>query len=48
MPVVIEMQNTGDSRAHSEIVAMIEHVLSDNQGLGEFQSPARAKMTLGR
>jgi hypothetical protein len=32
MSVVVEMQNTGDSRAHSEIVAMIEHVLSDKPG----------------
>jgi hypothetical protein len=32
MPVTIEMQNTGDSRARSEILAGIEHVLSDVAG----------------
>jgi hypothetical protein len=30
--VTIEMQNTGDSRARSEILAGIEHVLSDVAG----------------
>ena len=32
MPVMVEMHNTGDSGAGSEIVAMIEHVLSDKPG----------------
>jgi hypothetical protein len=32
MPVRIEMQNTGDSRARGEIIALIEHVLSDRPG----------------
>jgi hypothetical protein len=32
MAVTIEMQNTGDSRARSEILAGIEHVLSDVAG----------------
>jgi hypothetical protein len=29
---MIEMQNTGDARARGEIVAVIEHVLSDRPG----------------
>jgi len=32
MPVVVEMHNTGDSGAGSEIIAMVEHVLSDKPG----------------
>ena len=32
MAVMIEMQNTGDARARGEIVAVIEHVLSDRPG----------------
>jgi hypothetical protein len=32
MAVRIEMQNTGDPRAGGEIVAVIEHVLSDRSG----------------
>ena len=32
MAVMIEMQNTGDPRARGEIVAVIEHVLSDRPG----------------
>jgi len=32
MAVRIEMQNTGDPRARGEIVAVIEHVLSDRAG----------------
>ena len=32
MTVMIEMQNTGDSRAHGEILASVEHVLSDVAG----------------
>lgn len=32
MAVRIEMQNTGDLRARGEIVAVIEHVLSDKPG----------------
>jgi hypothetical protein len=32
MAVRIEMQNTGDPRARGEIVAVIEHVLSDRTG----------------
>jgi len=32
MDVTIEMQNTGDSRARSEILAGIEHGLSDLAG----------------
>jgi hypothetical protein len=32
MAVMIEMQNTGDPRARGEIVAIIEHVLSDRAG----------------
>jgi hypothetical protein len=32
MAVRIEMQNTGDPRTHGEIVAIIEHVLSDRPG----------------
>src|SRR5713226_2371589 len=32
MAVTIEMQNTGDPRARSEILAGVEHVLSDVAG----------------
>jgi len=32
MPVMVEMHNTGDSGAGSEIVAMIEHGLCDKPG----------------
>jgi len=32
MAVTIEMQNTGDSRARREIIAGVEHVLSDVAG----------------
>ena len=32
MAVTIEMQNTGDPRARSEILAGVEHVLSDMPG----------------
>jgi hypothetical protein len=32
MTVVVEMQNTGDSRARAEIALVIEHVLSDRPG----------------
>jgi hypothetical protein len=32
MAVTIEMQNTGDSRARREILAGVEHVLSDLAG----------------
>ena len=32
MAVTIEMQNTGDSRAHTQIHAGIEHVLGDVAG----------------
>jgi len=32
MPVVVEMHNTGDSGARSEIVALVEHALSDKPG----------------
>jgi hypothetical protein len=32
MAVRIEMQNTGDPRTRGEIVAVVEHVLSDRPG----------------
>jgi len=32
MPVAVELQNTGDSRTQAELVAVIEHVLSDRPG----------------
>jgi hypothetical protein len=32
MAVTVEMQNTGDSAARAEVVAVIEHVLSDRRG----------------
>ena len=32
MAIVVEMQNTGDPSVRTEIVAMIEHVLSERQG----------------
>jgi hypothetical protein len=32
MAVTIELQNTGDSVARAEVVAVIEHVLSDRHG----------------
>ena len=47
MAVVVDMQNTGDSGARAEIALVIEHVLSDRQGNGEFQLSARGRMTTG-
>ncbi len=32
MPVVVEMQNTGDSAVGSEVVAVVEHMFSDRSG----------------
>ena len=32
MAVMVEMENTGDPAARAEIVAVIEHVLSDRPG----------------
>lgn len=32
MAVVVDMQNTGDQSARTEVVAMIEHVLCDREG----------------
>jgi len=32
MPVTVEMQNTGDLETRKEIVAVIQHVLSDRPG----------------
>ena len=32
MSVVVDMQNTGDQSARTEVVAMIEHVLCDREG----------------
>jgi len=32
MPVLVEMQNTGDSRLRSEIAAVIEHIFSERTG----------------
>lgn len=32
MPVLVEMQNTGDSRLRSEIASVIEHVFSEQTG----------------
>jgi len=32
MPVVVEIQNIGDTRVRTEVVAMIKHVLSDKPG----------------
>ena len=32
MAVMVDMQNTGDQSAHTEIVAMVEHVLYDREG----------------
>jgi hypothetical protein len=32
MAVTIEMQNTGDSVVRAEVIAVIEHVLSDRRG----------------
>jgi hypothetical protein len=32
MAVTVEMQNTGDSGRRTEVVAVIEHVLSDRAG----------------
>jgi hypothetical protein len=32
MAVVVEMHNTGNPEARSEVVAMIEHALSDRSG----------------
>jgi hypothetical protein len=32
MAVTVEMQNTGDSVARAEVIAVIEHVLADRRG----------------
>jgi len=32
MPVTVEMHNTGDAELQRDVVAMIEHVLSDRPG----------------
>ncbi len=32
MAVTVEMQNTGDSAARAEVIAIIEHVLGDRRG----------------
>lgn len=32
MPVVVDMQNTGDQSARAEVIAVIEHVLCDREG----------------
>jgi hypothetical protein len=32
MAVTVEMQNTGDSAARAEVLAVIEHVLNDRPG----------------
>lgn len=32
MPVTVEMQNTGDSRAGREILVVVEHLLGDRPG----------------
>ena len=32
MPVTVEMHNTGDAELQGDVVAMIEHVLSDRPG----------------
>lgn len=32
MPVILEMQNTGDRRTRSEIAAVIEHMFSEKTG----------------
>lgn len=32
MPVTVEMHNTGDATSQRDVVAMVEHVLSDRPG----------------
>jgi hypothetical protein len=32
MPVIVEMHNTGNAKLQQDVVAMIEHVLSDRSG----------------
>jgi hypothetical protein len=32
MPVIVEMQNTGDPGLRTEVVAMLEHILSERPG----------------
>jgi hypothetical protein len=32
MAVTVDMQNTGDARVRTEVVAMIQHMLSDRPG----------------
>ena len=32
MPVTVEMQNTGEAESRRDVIAMIEHVLSDRPG----------------
>jgi hypothetical protein len=35
MAVAVEMQNTGDMEVQRDVVAIVEHVLSDRLGIGE-------------
>lgn len=32
MPVTVEMHNTGDADSRQDVIAMIEHILSDRPG----------------
>ena len=46
--MTVEMQNTGDSRTHSEILAGVEHVLSEVAGSGGCPLSGLVQMTTGK
>ncbi|MGA9393431.1 MAG: hypothetical protein WBV69_23580, partial [Candidatus Sulfotelmatobacter sp.] len=48
MAVMIEMQNKGDPRVRGEIVAILEHVLSDRAGEWRVSIVGLTQMTTGK
>jgi len=44
---MVEMHTTGDPRARAEVADVIEYLLSDRPGDGEFRLLALGKMTIG-
>jgi hypothetical protein len=48
MAVTIQMQNTGDPRARREMLAGVEHVLSEAAGVWRCQLSGPAQMTTGK
>jgi len=48
MGVTVEMHNTGDAERRRDVVAIVEHVLSDRPAIGRFSLSARKQMTGGR